>query len=485
MNPLLQFAAFLQTQLQEKGRMLSGANEKLIRTALESIAAILAKMEPVEEAERSYSDKVKALYRAIKAALMAASPTADYVYCYISPDGVFDTYVVYESGGRYWSVPYEIAEDGSVTLGAATEVVPRTVYDPVESSVTESALVSDPITIELVEAGAALREASATLKIIAPGWGSSGFYSPEVLEAAAPLFKKGTKGYWDHPTAAEEAARPEGSLLRLSHELTEDAKYMNGPKGPGLYASAKVFDQYAAPFKDLAPHIGMSIRAYGTVKSGEAEGRKGPIVEKISGVHSIDCVTIPGAGGQIVSLFEAAGRPAPSPSPVEDENMNEAQMKALFAACFQEGVKPLTDRIAALESASTATSADSARLKESLAIRDGAAYVASLLAGVPNLHPRTRDRLMSQLGESAVVIKDGKLDRDATKAAVIEAARVELQYLEELNPRVTGMGAGSALPADAETVKASEATRNQAAENLSKLGGFPVDIAKASFRKVA
>jgi hypothetical protein len=178
----------------------------------------------------------------------------------------------------------------------------------------------------LIEAAVALEEkavrsdGTAKVKIIEPGWGSSGFYPIEVLKRdGASAFPKGTKMNWNHPTATEEAERPEGDLNDLASELVTDARWIdNGPKGSGLYADAKVFEAYQGPVNDLAPHIGVSIHARGKAMQGEAEGRQGVIVQEIleSPFNRVDYVTMPGAGGEIISLFEAARKTLiPSPSP--------------------------------------------------------------------------------------------------------------------------------------------------------------------------
>jgi hypothetical protein len=151
------------------------------------------------------------------------------------------------------------------------------------------------------------QDGTARLRIIAPGWGSSGYYSEAVLRNAAPLFSKGVKGFWDHPTAQEEASKPEGSLSNLSHELIEDAQYVeNDPNGPGLYANVRFFGHFKDAVNELGPYIGNSIRAAGKVKMGEMDGRKGPIIEAINTVKSVDMVTMPGAKGKPIELFEAA-----------------------------------------------------------------------------------------------------------------------------------------------------------------------------------
>ena len=55
------------------------------------------------------------------------------------------------------------------------------------------------------------------LKLIQPGWGSSGYYSQSMLERDGPkAFTRGTHMFWDHPSSTDEAARPERSLRDLA-----------------------------------------------------------------------------------------------------------------------------------------------------------------------------------------------------------------------------------------------------------------------------
>jgi hypothetical protein len=150
------------------------------------------------------------------------------------------------------------------------------------------------------------------IKLIAPGWGSSGYYSPQILERDTPrVFPPGTQMFWNHDTAFEEAERPEGDLSRLAAVITSSPRYeAAGVDGPGVYADARIFAGYAPVIDDIAENIGLSIRAQGRYMDGEAEGRHGRIVQEITQdprVGSrVDFVTRPGAGGAIVSIFEAA-----------------------------------------------------------------------------------------------------------------------------------------------------------------------------------
>lgn len=142
------------------------------------------------------------------------------------------------------------------------------------------------------------------IRIISPGWGSSGYYSPEVLKAAAPLYKQGTHCYWNHPSRSEAHDRPERNLADLAGVLAEDAQWSNSPE-PGLYARVQVFAPYRDVVREMGPHIGISHYAGGESKQGEAEGRRGDIITKITHVRSVDFVTVAGRGGAILESARA------------------------------------------------------------------------------------------------------------------------------------------------------------------------------------
>lgn len=422
------------TRLIEVGRKFSKANEAKLRKALESISELLSQLD-VSEAERSFADKQRVLQRSLSAA------HAD-TYCWIAD--VFDESLVYSSGGKYFQCPYTLDDAGNATFGDAAEVLPQTVYNPVGTPVlTEAAIEGDCVPLAETE----LREATASLKLIAPGWGASGYYSPQTLRAAAPVFRKGTKMFWNHQTAAEEASRPEGDLSKLAAELTEDARWdENGAKGPGLYAKAKVFEQYAPAVKDLAPHIGVSIRASGLGRQGEAEGRKGLIVEKLTSAKSVDFVTIPGAGGQVLQLFESAGR-RPAANPSQEFEMNEQQVQALIEAAVapvRTQAAAAETRVVAAEAKVTTLETENARLRESLVLRDARSFIDKRLATI-TMPAMTRQRLAESLVGQATV-KEGRLDEAALSAAVDAAAKAEMQYLSEATGgmRVSGFGAAPA-----------------------------------------
>ena len=139
------------------------------------------------------------------------------------------------------------------------------------------------------------------IKIIGPGWGSSGFYSKEVLKNSARLYSAGVHMYLNHATASELKERPERDLNSLAGYLNKDGAWWdeNGPMGAGLYQEAKVFPKHLEFIRTASKIIGVSHYVLGKTRTGIIDGRTGPIVESIDTVLSVDFVTRPGAGGGI------------------------------------------------------------------------------------------------------------------------------------------------------------------------------------------
>jgi hypothetical protein len=178
-----------------------------------------------------------------------------------------------------------------------------------------------------------IREAARTsypIKIISPGTGSSAHYSEEVLKKAAAggVFKRGTFMFWNHPTQAQEAQRPEGDLNDLAAITTSDGEYReNGAKGPGVYADAKVMADYAEKIGERAPHIGLSIRAGGTTSGRMVEGK--PELASIDHVESVDYVTRAGRGGMALAEAEKFTKLLESFNEGEVSDMDAAEIKKL------------------------------------------------------------------------------------------------------------------------------------------------------------
>lgn len=167
----------------------------------------------------------------------------------------------------------------------------------------ETEVAEEELQSELKESGSVTaKDNSWFVKIIQPGWGSSGYYSEELLEASAGMFAKGTKMYVNH---SESGANR--SVKDLAGVFKSDATYMNdGPDGAGLYTEVEVFNSFSPYLEEIAPHIGVSIFASGIAEAGEAEGKQGPIIKEFSKVLATDFVDRPGAGGKILAKLNEA-----------------------------------------------------------------------------------------------------------------------------------------------------------------------------------
>jgi len=252
------------------------------------------------------------------------------------------------------------------------------------------------------------RDGTIMQKLIAPGWGSSGYYSREVLERDVPkVFPKGTQNFWNHDTAVQEMEKPEGDLHRLASVQISDPIWLeNGPKGPGMYAESKVFSGYANAIDEIGEHIGMSIRASGRFKEGEAEGKRGRIITEIAPDPNVgarvDYVTKPGAGGAVVQIFESAPNATPLPAPDVATFLSEAGrvLSKANETKLKAALEQLTAVLSLLDSEDTSEAAHwlGQRIKEALSNND--------------LGERLRNKLHSRFGgkETYVWTRDWSVD---------------------------------------------------------------------------
>ena len=142
------------------------------------------------------------------------------------------------------------------------------------------------------------------IKIIEPGQGATGFYTPPVLAAtaAAGLFDN-VPICKNHPGTGQRTERPDIDLT-VAFIDPGSAKYKdNHPKGPGVYGTATVLEPYRRTmYSYVDTPFGLSIHADGEL---EREGDTTSNVIRIDKVHSVDLVVKPGAGGAIVGVLES------------------------------------------------------------------------------------------------------------------------------------------------------------------------------------
>jgi hypothetical protein len=182
---------------------------------------------------------------------------------------------------------------------------------------TVSESVAAPERLAVAETGVAevskTRPGRMLIRLIKAGWSLNGNYYPaEVLKRdGARAWPKGMQAFIDHATEQEDYERPAGSVEKLAAIQTEDARWDEDTKS--LVAWTRLFEPWRTPLIEMAkaeaeegiPVIGMSIRAYVTADHGEAEGRKGNIVNTIEQGRSVDFVTKPAAGGALLDVLEA------------------------------------------------------------------------------------------------------------------------------------------------------------------------------------
>lgn len=153
-------------------------------------------------------------------------------------------------------------------------------------------------------------DGSFLVQVISPGWGSSGYYAAEVLEAAgkAKVWPAGTHMYFDHPDAIEAETRPERSVKDLAATLSEDARWDSGRKSLVARVEPVGLGKTVLADEAFRKAIACSVRASAEFVVGEAEGRKGVIVKEIFAdtFNSVDFVTHAGRGGMILESARAA-----------------------------------------------------------------------------------------------------------------------------------------------------------------------------------
>lgn len=299
------------------------------------------------------------------------------------------------------------------------------------------------------------KDGRAYIKIIAPGWGSSGYYSEALLKRDGPkVFRKGLHMYADHPTPTEDRELPERSVMKLSGVLESTAKWeQDGKDGPGLYAWAKPMGIVAERFDEIAPHIGVSIRASGKVQEGKAEGRTGPLIQELVNAKSVDYVTRAGAGGKVIQLAESLKIP-PTESETRENDMAEIDE---LRQQLEESRSAITELQTGLKSAQDTNR----RLNEAMELSRAEAFLNRELARY-NLHDVTRGRLAEMLKSRAPFDENGSLKYDEFKTIIQEAVQVETTYLTAINGAGSIRGLGKTFAESAEEEQTDLRERSKA-----------------------
>ena len=266
-------------------------------------------------------------------------------------------------------------------------------------------------------------EGVVPVRIIKPGWGSSGYYSPDLLRKVSETGAlDNAHMHWDHIKRDE---RPERSLNNWAGVVIEGStRYEQaGSDGPGVYGRAYVFPHWRKAVESMRSHLGLSIVGKGRTKYGEVEGKSGPVFHTLA-VKDVDFVTRPGAGGKISRQFAGFREEPPTVKEAEAEE-SEIDMSdtAIAGDELQTILKEALERHDEKWEARFKAIVDAQRV-------DGALSRARAVVEASALPANARTRVVEQLAA------DVRLANESADPNLIarEAIEAELKYIESFTP---------------------------------------------------
>lgn len=246
-------------------------------------------------------------------------------YAYVMD--MFPGAAVYSMDGKLFQVAYTVDRDDDVHLGAPSSVEQAYVDKEKGGAANEAdkgvpmcakcggkcpacakAMAKDEsfaescyAPMEFVESATETSSNGYKVTVIKPGWSKNGrFYSEAMLKKCHGIFE-GAKMFADHQTDKESREKPEGSVhnwvASLKNVQAESDGTVTGiavPIDPAFKTKLETLKT-----EGLLGQMGISIRALGESKDGEAAGKKGKIVESLVRARSVDFVTFAAAGGGV------------------------------------------------------------------------------------------------------------------------------------------------------------------------------------------
>ncbi len=332
---------------------------------------------------------------------------------------------------------------------------------------------------------------------IRAGWSLNGRYYPadvlrtEGVAAAVP----GTLLYIDHPTEDEDMARPAGTITRLAAVQVGPAWWDEDAQA--VAATVKLFRPWREALNDMRDTIGLSVRAWVTAEQGEAEGRRGPVVTGIEGYKSVDFVTVPAAGGKILSVAEALGATADEARNAGAwfESRIHADFTLLADRMYGEGYLTRAERITlsgaigdALAAWTARVEADAPHLFErdpyrepeaasTAAQEDGAAQApAAVQEGLTNMGA-TNEPTAAAVTEGAT---PGQLTAEARAQIAeqeLERTRLAAEQATEANRQAAAhLARANAAEAEVRRMRATEAARAEVGRQIGAITGQPAAL---------
>lgn len=301
--------------------------------------------------------------------------------------------------------------------------------------------------------------------------GSSAYFPAPVIERDGPkVFPVKTHMHLDHQSFFEFFEKPEGSLKDFAAVIDSTPVYeRDNPMGEGLYADVRVFSQHAQMIKEMAPYIGVSIRAIALSEEGEspATGEMTDIVTELVQSVSVDFVTHDGADGKIIQIMESARKDSALP-PGAKEVKIEPTLTGESAGSKEKGVVKMDQETAnKLLTAMEAMNTNFTNLAAAITAQSAAPAGKANEDGEPlDLNKIVREAVSQLAGSDLPKASQEKVlevvENSGGKVKLSDAIEAEKTYLTSLGIRLgTGAGNGPGLV------------------NQSGLGGFIRDAGDA------
>lgn len=254
--------------------------------------------------------------------------------------------------------------------------------------------------------------------------GSSAYYPKEALEAGKDLFGKGVRIFRNHPSESAKWEQPERKIEDIIGWLSEGASY----DGKDLYANATFIESEQARIKELAEAgvIGMSIRASGEM----TEGKNGMELKKFTAVHSVDVVTVAGAGGGFVEVTESARDLANSEAEAEENKKEETQLEIsqAFIDLLEKQAQETTALLEKMNKREDAEAAKAEELAEAARVAEAAAAAPKVATPAEIAEALVEAKLAPKARARVLKAVDGGAD---LAEAIKEEAEIAAEILAE------------------------------------------------------
>ena len=340
-------------------------------------------------------------------------------------------------------------------------------------------------------------------RIIGPGWGSSGYYSEDVLKQAVEdgVFHMGMHSYVDHPTRTEKSERRVRSVRDQLGFLGEDSIYdPNGSEGPGVYAPLSVFKDRREFVSERAKSTGLSMHVLCEFRKGKASGKYGNIVVRMvpEETNSVDMVSVAGAGGKFGAILESKKTPEVSSEEdsVDSEIKEESTETTESTQAQEAGGEKMSNNeqfdMTHLDSPIAREMYESKRefriksQKMAEELRDlKVNAICSDELGRHSLMEVTRNHLEQMLPdqikkEASCFDESGIIDEDKTRTFIGESINHHLHYLESLDrERTHGIQKFQVVSEDGGN-SGTTVTQNPFEQAFMKLG-YSAEQAKVAF----